>query len=71
LSAYLFIIALELWLVEIRSDEGIRGITVNVDDKEIKLAAFADDLTTFLQDVNFLENLSITLHRFGICSGYV
>ena len=66
MSAYLFIIALELLLVKIRSDEGIRGITA--DDKEIKLAAFADDLT-FLQDVNSLENLSMTLHRFGICSG--
>jgi len=66
LSAYLFNIALELLLVEIRSDEGIRGITV--DDKEIKLAT-ADDLTTSLQDVNFLANLSLTLRRFGICSG--
>jgi len=33
-------------LVKIRSEEGIKGIAV---DKEIKLAAFADDLTTFLQ----------------------
>ena len=66
LSAYLFIIALEVLLVKIRSDDGIKGIVV---DKEIKLAAFADDLTTFLRDVNSLENLSATLHRFGICSG--
>ena len=65
LSAYLFIIALEVLLVKIRSDDGIKGIVV---DKEIKLAAFADDLT-FLRDVNSLENLSATLHRFGICSG--
>ena len=43
LSAYLFIIALEVLLVKIRSDDGIKGIVV---DKEIKLAAFADDLTT-------------------------
>ena len=67
LSTYLFIIALELLLVKITSDEGIRGITV--DDKEIKLAAFADDLPTFLQDVYSLENLSLILHKFGICSG--
>jgi len=67
LLAHLFIIALEFLLVKIRSDERIRGITV--DDKEIKLAAFADDLTTFLKDVNSLENLSTTLHSFGICSG--
>ena len=66
MSAYLFIIALEVLLVKIRSEEGIKGIVV---DKQIKLAAFADDLTTFLHDVNSLENLSVILHRFGMCSG--
>ena len=68
MSAYLFIVALELevLLVKIRSEEGIKGIVV---DKEIKLAAFADDLTTFLHDVNSLENLSVILHRFEMCSG--
>ena len=66
LSAYLFIIALEVLLVKIRSEDGIKGIVV---DKEIKQAAFADDLTTFLHDVNSLENLSVILHRFGMCSG--
>jgi len=68
LSAYLFIIALELLLVKIRSDKDIKGI--KVENKEIKLAAFADDPTTFLrQGVNSFERLSITLDRFGICSG--
>ena len=52
-------------LVKIRSKEGIKGIVV---DKQIKLAAFADDLTTFLHNVNSLENLSVILHRFGMCS---
>ena len=66
LLAYHFIIALEVLLVKIRSDDDIKGIVV---DNEIKLAAFADDLTTFLRDVNSLENLSATLHRLGICSG--
>ena len=66
LSAYLFIIALEVLLVKIRSKEGIKGIIV---DKEIKLAAFANDLTMFLHDINSLKNLSVILHRFGMCSG--
>ena len=35
----------------------------------MKLAAFAEDLTTFLQGVNSFESLSITLYRFEICSG--
>jgi len=54
-------------LVKIRSDKDIRGITV--ENKEIKLAPFADKLTAFLQDIDSFERLSITLDRFGICSG--
>ena len=67
LSAYLFIIALELLLINIRHDKNIKGIMV--ENREIKLAAFADDLTTFLQGIRSFESLSITLDRFGICSG--
>jgi len=40
-----------------------------VENREIKLTAFADDLTTFLQGIQSFERLSITLDRFGICSG--
>ena len=67
LSAYLFIIALELFLINIRHDKNIKGIMV--ENREIKLTAFADDLTTFLQGIQSFERLSITLDRFGICSG--
>lgn len=67
LSAYLFIIALELLLISIRHDKNIKGIMV--ENREIKLAVFADDLTTFLQGIQSFECLSITLDRFGICSG--
>ena len=67
LSAYLFIVALELLLINIRHDKNIKGITV--EDREIKLTAFADDLTTFLQGIESFERLSITIDRFGICSG--
>ena len=67
LSAYLFIVALELLLINIRHDKNIKGITV--ENREIKLTAFADDLTTFLQGIQSFERLSITIDRFGICSG--
>ena len=40
-----------------------------MENKEIKLTAFADDLTTFLQGIQSFERLSITIDRFGICSG--
>ena len=36
---------------------------------EVKLAAFADDLTTFLHDKVSLERLFITLGLFQKCSG--
>ena len=67
LSAYFFIIALELLLINIRSDKNIKGIMV--ENKEIKSTAFADDLTTFLQGIQFFERLSIALDSFGTCSG--
>ena len=64
---YLFIIALEFLLVNVRHDKNIKGIMV--ENREIKLTAFADDLMTFLQGIQSFERLSITLERFGICSG--
>ena len=67
LSAYLFIIALELLLINIRSDKEIKGSVV--ENKEFKLIAFADDLTTFVHYTYSFQNLSSTLNRFGICSG--
>ncbi|KAL9972585.1 hypothetical protein ACROYT_G018919 [Oculina patagonica] len=67
LSAYLFIVALEILLIKIRCDKNIRGIMV--ENKEIKLAAFADDLTTFLQGFKSFQRLSKVLDGFGTCSG--
>ena len=45
LSAYLFIIALEVLCVNIGNSNDIRGI--KVDNKEIKVSLLADDLTAF------------------------
>ena len=47
LSPLLFILALEILTCLIRQDRNIKGITVN--DEEIKLTAFAGDLTCVLQ----------------------
>ena len=68
LSAYLFIIALEILAINIRSSENIRGIKLR-DGQEVKLTAFADDMTTFLLDKESIDNLFIMLDDFGICSG--
>ena len=48
LSAILFIIDLEILLINIRKNRNIKGITVG--DVEIKLSSYADDLTNFLAD---------------------
>ena len=40
-----------------------------IDNKETKLTAFADDLTTFLQNVTSFCCLSVTLNKFGTCCG--
>ena len=67
LSAYLFIIAFEPLLINNHQNKNIRGI--KVENKEIKLTAFANDLTTFLHGIQSFKRLSITKDRFGICSG--
>ena len=57
LSAKLFIIVLEILCSSVRSSKDICGI--KVDNEEIRLSLFADDLTGFLKDnlslVNFLK----------------
>ena len=58
LSAYLFIIALEVLCVNIRNSNDISGI--KVDNEEIKVSLFADDLTGFLKD-----DLSVSLTNLG------
>ena len=47
LSPYLFIIALELLLIKILNDPCIKGI--KIDNAEVKLAAFTDDLFSTLK----------------------
>ena len=49
LSAYLFILALEVMLFQVRSNEQIEGIKIN--DFEVKLAAHADDTYFFTLDI--------------------
>ena len=58
---------LEIFAIHVRENQCIKGIVV--EDEEIKLCAFADDLTTFLRDVSSYENLVESLNRFEQCSG--
>ena len=45
LSAYLFILALEVMLIQVRKDDSVRGITIG--NTIIKLSAYADDTYFF------------------------
>ena len=68
LSPYLFIVALETLAIYIRGSDEIKGINIR-NEQEIKLTAFADDMTTFLKDDQSAEKLLHVLNDFGRCSG--
>ena len=62
------IIALETLAIYIRGSDEIKGINIR-NEHEIKLTAFADDMTTFLKDDQSAEKLLHVLNDFGRCSG--
>ena len=65
ISAYLFILALEILFIQIRDNHHIKGIMI--DGQEIKLSAYADDrnfLTTNVQSLNLIFNTCETLSNF-------
>jgi hypothetical protein len=55
LSAYLFIMVVELLAHKIRNTTEIKGIKIG--NTEIKLVQMADDTTTFVEDIDTLENI--------------
>ncbi len=67
LSAYLFIMVLEMLCLSIRRSKDVQGITVGT--KKIKLGLFADDLTGFLKNDHSLINFLKLVEAFGDCSG--
>ena len=67
LSAYLFIICLEILAINIRSTNKIQGIKVGKD--EIKMGLFAEDLTAFVRDDRSLINFVELVREFGKLSG--
>ena len=55
LSAYLFILCLEVLLVRIRNDASVRGF--KFDKTEIKLTSFADGVTFLVKDVSSVKRI--------------
>ena len=56
LSAYLFILALEIMFIQIRNNDQIKGL--KIDDTMIKLSAYADDTYFIALDVPSLSRYS-------------
>ena len=67
LSAYLFIIIIEMLANKIRSEPNIKGIII--DKKEIKISLLADDATCLLSDLISLEYLLKLLKLYHHSSG--
>ena len=67
LSAFLFIMVLEILCISIRNNKDIHGIVV--DNEEIKLGLFADDLTGFLKNDFSVINFLKLIEDYGSCSG--
>ena len=67
LSAYLFIIVLEILCISVRSSKDI--CVIKAGNEELRLSLFADDLTGFLKGNLSLANFLKLLEDYGICSG--
>ena len=66
LSAYLFILCLEVLLVRIRDDASVHGF--KFDKTEIKLTSFADDVTFLVKDVSSIKRILKLMKTFGTFS---
>ena len=67
LSPLLFILFLEILACYNRQDRNIHGLVIN--DEEIKLTLFADDVTCFLRDRLSYLHLLVILKFFSRFSG--
>ena len=68
LSCLIWLLCMEPLLIKIRANDEIKGITVS--EKEIKLSAYADDLTVILDgSEDSLRNTVSVFHKFSAASG--
>ena len=67
LSAYLFILVVEILAIMIRSNRLIKGIKLK--NKEIKISQLADDTTIILDDIRSVPEVKKELLIFFKCSG--
>ena len=67
ISAYLFILALEILFLLIKENPHIKGL--NIFDHCYLYSAYADDTTFFLKDVNSVKEMVNSFHIFSRFSG--
>ena len=67
ISAYLFILALELFFILIKSNKNIHGI--NIFNHDFLYTAYADDTTFFLKDLDSVKNVLEMLNQIYMVSG--
>jgi hypothetical protein len=67
LSAYLFIITIELLAIQIRENKNIKGIKLG--QEEIKISLLADDITLLLENTESIMTTLQTLNQFRKCAG--
>ena len=63
ISAYLFILVMEILSNMVANDVNIQGL--NINNVHVKLVMFADDSTFILKDIESLKNLEIKLEYFS------
>ena len=63
MSPLLFILAIEVLACRIRDDKEIKGIVI--DEEEVKLTLFADDMTCFVRDAASYHRLLAQLKFFS------
>ena len=64
ISAYLFILVMEILSNMVANDVNIQGL--NINNVHVKLVMFAGDSTFILKDIESLKNLEIKLEYFSI-----
>ena len=68
IAAYLFIIALEIFFINVRSDTSINKL--EIFDHSFLLSAYADDTTFFVQDINSVKIILNIFDYFSVFSGF-
>ena len=63
LSPYLFVVAIEILAISLRSNEHIEGIKIDTD--EIKTLLYADDMTATLANTSSVEIFMQILNNFS------